>query len=125
MDNKGFVDWLHRYGRAWEAYDLEALPALFAEDARYEWTPFDAPLEGIEAIRSAWDRAICNQRDVRFTARSLSIEGDAGIAHWTARYIRPATGSEVRLDGVLLAEFGPDRRCRLFREWWHSTEGRS
>ena len=125
MDEKGFAEWLDRYGRAWEACDLDALGTMFSDDSRYEWTPFDAPLEGIGAIRSAWDRAISNQRDVLFSGRSLGIEGDKGMAHWTARFIRPDTGQEVRLDGVLMAEFGPDGRCRRFREWWHSTEGRS
>jgi hypothetical protein len=43
--------WLHEYRRAWENRDPVQAAALFADDALYFETPFDAPARGRGGIR--------------------------------------------------------------------------
>jgi hypothetical protein len=43
MDEAELGSWLEAYGRAWKERDPDAAPRLFAEDASYRETPFDAP----------------------------------------------------------------------------------
>jgi hypothetical protein len=121
LTREAFEAWLRRYGAAWEARDPDAAGALFAADARYHWTPFQKPKRGPAAIAAAWREATSRQRDVRFSFEVLALDGPTGIARWRTRLARPS-GREIELDGVLLAEFDADARCRLFREWWHSSE---
>lgn len=122
MQREDFEDWVIRYGVAWEARDGVLAGQLFNEDATYQWTPFDAPLEGREAIVQAWVDATATQRDVRFAHQILGVEGEQGIAHWTSAFTRAATGARVEIDGILVAEMTEGGKCQRFREWWHALE---
>jgi ketosteroid isomerase-like protein len=122
LSSEDFRDWLDSYGAAWEGRDPEAAATLFTEDARYYWTPFDEPKRGKEGIAAAWREATSRQRNVRFSYDLLSVSGAAGVARWHATFERRSAAQSVELDGILLAEFADDARCRVFREWWHSTE---
>ncbi len=122
MTESEFASWLTRYGAAWEARDPEAASALFTEDAEYFWTPFGEPRRGPAGIAAAWREATSRQRDVVFRFEILAIAGRVGIARWRTRLVRSATGREIEIDGILTAELDPSGRCRVFREWWHSSE---
>lgn len=113
--------WLDGYGRAWEARDPDAAAALFGESAEYDETPFDEPFRGRAAIREYWRSATSTQRDVSFSYEIQSVASDQGIAHWSAEFIRAASGRRVRLDGILVLHFDEDGQCTLLREWWHSS----
>ncbi len=122
LTREAFDVWLRAYGAAWQGRDPEAAAALFSEDALYHWTPFSEPKRGPGGIAAAWREATARQRDVLFTYEILAVEGAVGMARWHTSLVRPASGVRVELDGVLLAEFDADGRCRVFREWWHSSE---
>jgi len=123
MTRNDFEEWLARYGGAWEARDATAAAALFAEHAEYYWGPFGTPKRGAKEIHVAWTEATARQRDVQFSFHILAALESVGIATWHTRLVRAATGREIELDGILVAEFDDSGRCRVFREWWHSTEG--
>ena len=125
MRKEDFARWLRRYGEAWEKRDAKAATALFTEDAEYYWIPFGPPKRGLGEIETAWAGATAQQRDVRFTFQILATPGSLGIARWHTDLVRPVTSHAVELDGVLIAEFDDSRRCRVFREWWHTTETES
>jgi len=122
MTPEAFDDWLRRYGAAWEGRDADSAAALFSPDAEYYWTPFGPPKRGRGEISRAWSEATSRQRGIRFRFRVLGLTGDTGIAHWNTRLVRVATGREIEIDGILFAEFDGTGLCRVFREWWHSTE---
>jgi len=117
-----FQEWLRDYGDAWEKRDPEAAAALFSDDALYYWTPFDEPKRGREGIATAWREATSRQRDVKFLYDVLAVIATTGIAQWHASFERSSSARPVELDGILMAEFDGNSRCRVFREWWHSTE---
>ncbi len=122
MEQTAFEQWVNRYGQAWEARDAAAAARLFTEDATYQWTPFDKPLRGREAIAQAWAEATSTQEEVRFSYRVLGVDGDQGVAHWQSEFVRHATGTNVAIDGILVAELTQAGVCRRFREWWHVKE---
>lgn len=124
MDDGAFDGWLKAYGAAWEGRDPAAAANLFTEDAEYYWTPLDPPQRGPAGIAAAWEAAVSQQRDVTFRYEILAVTGATVIARWRADFVRLPTGARVRIEGVLTAELAPDRRCRMFREWWHSSESR-
>ncbi|WP_456426307.1 nuclear transport factor 2 family protein [Rhodocaloribacter sp.] len=122
MTEAGFEAWLVAYGGAWEARDAEAFAALFTEDVRYHWMPFEAPKEGREGVAAAFRAAVARQSDIRFGFEIWRVTPEHAVAHWWCRFTRLSAGHPVRLDGVLTMEAAPDGRCRIFREWWHSDE---
>ncbi len=122
ITHEAFGDWLDRYGRAWMSETPEEAAPLFSPDARYHWTPLDAPLRGRDVIVAAWRGAIRRQRDIRFRYEILAVEGATGIAHWRTAMVRRASGEAIDIDGVLIAEFDAAGLCECFREWWHSSE---
>jgi hypothetical protein len=117
-----FEEWLRRYKAAWEARDAQAAAAIFSlEGAEYYWTPLEPPKRGLTEIAQAWSEATGRQRDVRFSFNILTVNGRTGIARWQASLTRAESGQPAQLDGILLAELDDSVRCRVFREWWHST----
>jgi hypothetical protein len=123
ISNGIFNKWLAAYGLAWEEGDHQKAADLFAEGVAYQETPFDKPMVGKEAVRDYWQSgAGSNQRDIRFSYRILSVQGNKGIAHWQASFQRVNTGSRVELDGILVAEFDEAGLCTDFKEWWHRRE---
>jgi ketosteroid isomerase-like protein len=124
VDEGVFTAWLQRYCAAWEQRDGHAAARLFTEDAEYYWTPFDPPKRGRAEIARAWNEATARQRSVRVASRVVAVTGNAGIATWRTRFERAGAGYEVQIDGILIAELDESAQCRVFREWWHTTEQR-
>jgi ketosteroid isomerase-like protein len=117
-----FDDWLRAYQSAWEGRDPAAAARLFADDARYHWTPLVPPQQGPAEIAAVWASAVAGQRDIRFTFDVFGVSGATGMATWRADFTRLPDQFKVRIEGVLSAEFGAPGKCRVFREWWHSAE---
>ena len=91
-------DVLARFKRAWERRDVDAVMALFREDAEFRPDPFEPALIGAVAIREFWTRAAasCRQRGVRCRAH-LGERHDgrsrAGTARSRSARPRSAVGS--------------------------------
>ena len=111
--------WLARYGAAWEARDGAAASSLFTPGARYYEMPFDRPKEGRAAIEEYWRTVTADQRDVRFKSDVIAVNGNTGVAHWSAEFRLQSTGAAVALDGVFVLEFDSSGQCSTLREWWH------
>jgi ketosteroid isomerase-like protein len=122
LSSAQFTDWLRGYQSAWEGRDSDAAAKLFSDDARYHWTPLVPPQEGPADIASVWNAAVSQQRDVRFTFAVFGVSEATGMATWRADFTRLPDQFKVRIEGVLSAEFSAPGRCRVFREWWHSSE---
>jgi ketosteroid isomerase-like protein len=117
-----FTQWLRAYQSAWEGRNAAAAARLFTEDARYYWTPLVPPQQGPGEIAAAWEAAVSEQRDIRFSFDVFGVSGATGMARWRADFTRLPNRYKVRIEGVLAAEFESGGQCRVFREWWHSEE---
>lgn len=122
MDENAFSGWLTRYGHAWESGDPLMAADLFTEDATYQETPFDEPMQGRQAIMDYWAEVPITQKEISFSFTPMAVAGDEGIANWRATYIRVSSGAAVTLDGIMLCIFAEDGCCRSFSEWWHRQE---
>ena len=116
--------WLSGYREAWEKRDAERAARLFTENARYQEMPFDAPKSGRAGIREYWSQVTADQRDVEFKSQTITVSGNTGVAHWSAKFKQASTGMIVELDGVFVLEFDPQTGlCSTLREWWHVRGG--
>ena len=124
LSNAKLETWLSGYRDAWEKRDAERAARLFTEDARYQEMPFDAPKNGRAGIREYWSGVTADQRDVEFHSQTISVNGNTGVAHWSAKFKQASTGMTVELDGVFVLEFDPKSGlCSTLREWWHVRGG--
>lgn len=120
-----FARWMVDYGRTGAENDPQASAALFAPEASYHESPFDAPLVGRDAIYDYWLQASHRLRDKESTFEILAVEGQRGIARWRSTFAHIETGQRYVLDCVFAVDFNETGLCRLFREWWHIQEAPS
>jgi ketosteroid isomerase-like protein len=112
--------WLSRYEQAWETRSAAAAAALFTENAVYREAPFEKPMEGRNAISEYWSTVTADQRDIDFRYEVIAVNGDKGVAHWSAVFKLESTGERVALDGVFVLTFNAAGQCTLLREWWQA-----
>jgi ketosteroid isomerase-like protein len=110
--------WLASYGTAWEMRDADLAIRIFAPDATYHEMPFDAPKAGRAGIREYWAGVTADQRDVQFESQVIAVNGNTGVAHWSAKFKLASNGATIELDGVFVLEFDAAGLCTSLREWW-------
>jgi ketosteroid isomerase-like protein len=123
LTSAALESWLERYGAAWEARDAAAAGRLFASEALYHEMPFDEPKKGRAAIEEYWRSVTADQREVQFESRVIALNGNTGVAHWSATFHLQSTGETIALDGVFVLEFDAEGQCSALREWWHVRPG--
>ena len=111
--------WLARYEEAWEQRDPAQAAALFTADAAYHEMPFDAPKAGRAGIRDYWATVTADQRNVDFKSQVVAVNGQTGVARWSASLTSASSGTRVELDGVFVLTFDDSGLCSELREWWH------
>jgi len=110
--------WLKQYEAAWETRDASAAGRLFTEGATYRDSAYQPVMQGRAAIEKYWSTETADQRDVRFESQVIAVNGNTGVAHWTATFKLASSGATVDLDGVFVLEFDESGRCKALREWW-------
>ena len=126
--NKGDVDrWLEAYIEAWKSYDPERIGALFTEDVRYRYHPYDDPVEGNDAVVESWlgegEAPGASTRDQEgtydATYRAVAVDGDVAVATGSTTYTaEPGGRIEKVFDNCFVMRFDPAGRCRDFTEWF-------
>ena len=119
--------WLRAYVEAWKTYDPGQIEALFAENVRYRFHPYDEPVVGREAVVAAWlgeseaegasTRDEPNTYDAEYSM--LAIDGNLAIAVGATTYLAHAGGPVDRVyDNCYFIRFDDDSRCVEFTEWF-------
>lgn len=114
-----FNAWLERYGNASKENNPQASADLFTREAKYYQNPFSEPLIGRVAIYEYFDMGAQTFADKQFAHEILSVVENTGIARWMAQFRKIDTNELLALDCIFLVQFGENRECIEFREWWH------
>ena len=105
--------WLERFVAAWKSYDRAEVEALFSEDARYRYHPWDDPVVGREAIADSWLEDRDEPGSFEAGYECYAVDGDRAVAVGTSSYTR----GDV-YDNVYLLRFDGDGRCSELTEWF-------
>ncbi len=124
MNRDAFKSWLDLYGTAWKTRDPKLIKKLFVEDAKYYEKPFEFPISGIGSITEYWSVIAQTQENIQFDYNILAVDKNQGIAHWYASFVRKLTKTQVKLDGIFVANLNSENKCTVFREWWHSYKSK-
>lgn len=114
-----FAKWLDTYGNASENNDPNASAGLFAQNALYYESPFDAPIIGRAAIFQYWVNGTQKLKDKTTSYEIIAVKDNLGVARWQAKFTVIETGNRLALDCLFLVEFNDEGLCQNFREWWH------
>lgn len=68
--------------RAWNAHDLDAILAQYADDAVYDQHDGSTPSSGRTAIRARYEKLFESMRELRFHTLATHV----GPAHWVSRF---------------------------------------
>lgn len=118
MDRLAAQAWIDRYEQCWRTAGTTELRKLFATDASYRTSPWEPPVEGLEALAEFWDQER-EGPDEQFTMTSevLAADGDLAVARVEVEYANGITWRDlwlIRLDGA--------GRCTAFEEWPFSPD---
>ena len=118
MRREDVSGWLERYVAGWKSGDRSEIEALFSDDARYRYHPYDEPIVGRAAIADSWlDEP---DRPGSFDARyeSFAADGNDAVAIGTSTYFRADGDVDRVYDNVFALRFDADGRCSDFTEWY-------
>jgi SnoaL-like domain len=132
MDRERIARWLDAYVEAWKTYDPEQISALFADDVRYRYHPYDEPIVGREAVVESWleDGAHegASTRDPEGTYDAsyapVAVDGDVAVATGSSTYLdQPGGAVDKVYDNCFVMRFDGEGRCREFTEWFIERAG--
>ena len=112
---------------AWKSYDREAIAALFTEDARYRYHPYDAWIEGRDAIVESWlgegghEGAPTRDEEGTYDAayQPVAVDEDAAVATGTSTYVTEPGGAVDKVyENCFVMRLDAEGRCSEFTEWF-------
>jgi hypothetical protein len=128
MDRAAVAAWLSDYIEAWKSYDPEAIGALFSDDVRYRYHPYDEPIEGRQAVVESWlgegeyagdDWARDEAGTYEAHYEPVAVDGDVAVATGTSTYTKDPGGPVDKVyDNCFVIRFDNQGRCREFTEWF-------
>jgi ketosteroid isomerase-like protein len=127
VDAASVAAWLDAYVAAWKSYDPEQIGALFSDDVKYRYHPYDEAVEGREAVVESWlgegEHEGASERDAEGTYdasyRPVAVDGDVAVATGTSTYFKRPGGPIDRIYvNCIVMRFDDDGRCREYTEWY-------
>ncbi len=104
--------WVDGYERAWRDDDVDAVVALFTDDAAYRPSPYEPSEVGHDAIKAFWlDDA---GRSFSMHADVVAVEGTTAVVRVDVKYRTP---KEQAYRDLWILQFAPDGRVADFEEW--------
>jgi hypothetical protein len=119
--------WLGAYVEAWKTYDPDLIGALFADDIRYRYHPYDDPVVGLPAVVAAWvgesgapgvsARDAPGTYDANYAA--IAVDGEVAVATGVTTYYDAPGGSvDSVFHNCFVMRFKGGMRCTEFTEWY-------
>lgn len=110
------------FARCWSKGRVDLMMELFADDVVFIETPYSAPIEGADALRTWLADIPYYQSEISFTVGEVFTAGDAWLsAEFHLKFRRRKTGRWVDARGALFAETDGPRITEL-RMYWHRRD---
>ncbi len=110
------------FARGWSTGRPDVMVSIFHEQAVFLETPFGAPMQGRDAIRSWASDIPYHQSEAAFTTGETFIAGPWFATEFKLVFRRRKTGEWVDARGALFAETDGIQVTEL-RMYWHRWNG--
>ena len=115
--------WAAVWERGWQAFDVDAIAALYAEDVDFRSAPFRAPHAGRAGAREYVTQAFADESDVELCRfGEPRVWGDTATVEWWC--VLREEGRLATLAGVSVLRFGGDGLVSEQRDYWALEDGR-
>jgi ketosteroid isomerase-like protein len=111
--------WSATWERAWPVKDIEAITALYADQAAYRAMAFREPDLGLSAVRGYLTRTFAAETDISCRFGEPIVTGDRAAVEWWASWTED--GQPVTMAGVTVLRFGSDGRVADHRDYWNQS----
>jgi ketosteroid isomerase-like protein len=127
LERADVARWLSDYIEAWKSYDRDQIAALFSDDVKYRYHPYDEPVEGRRAVVESWlaegDHEGASERDEEGTYEAsyepVAVDGDVAVATGSSTYTKEPGGPIDEIyHNCFVMRFDGEGRCREFTEWF-------
>jgi ketosteroid isomerase-like protein len=115
--------WAEVWRRAWPAKDLEAIAALYAEDAVYRALAFREPDRGPDGVRRYLKENFDVESDIECWFGEPIVAGERAAVEWWGSWLED--GRPLTLAGVTVLRFDADGRIVDHRDYWNEHGGRT
>lgn len=118
MERAEVARWLAAYVAAWKEYDRDKIAALFADDARYRYHPWDEELIGSRAIAESWFEEVDPPGTFDAAYEPYSVDGARAVAIGSSTYTNADGTIRAIYDNCFLLRFADDGRCAELTEFF-------
>jgi hypothetical protein len=119
LDRTMVDTWLVAYVDAWKTYDPVAIGSLFSEEAVYRYHPFDAPVQGRDAIVASWLERPDPIGTYDGHYQTVLIDGDQAATSGRSLYFESdGVTRKAEWYNLFLLRFDHEGRCADFCEWY-------
>ena len=114
--------WAETWARAWPVKDLDAIEALYADDAVFRSAPFREPHEGRAGVRAYFEWAFADEEEIECRLGEPLVVGErATVEYWAALL---EDGKEATLAGISVLRFRDDGLVAEQHDYWVYGDGR-
>lgn len=119
IDHQHVQKWLDDYVAAWKSYDPQAIGALFSEDATYQYSPYDPPLDGRAAIVADWLKNQDAPNTFSAEYRPIAVDGYTAVAQGRTHYFEADGKTPLReFHNLFVLTFDDQGRCTSYVDWF-------
>jgi ketosteroid isomerase-like protein len=111
--------WATTWERAWPVKDIEAITALYADQAAYRALAFREPDFGLSGVRDYLTRTFATENDISCRFGEPIAAGDRAAIEWWANWIED--GQPVTMAGATVLRFDLDGRVVDHRDYWNHS----
>ena len=114
--------WAETWNRSWPAKDVEAIAALYADDALYRALVFREPDRGVEGVRRYLRENFGVEEDVECRFGDPIVGADRAAVEWWATWVED--GQRLTLAGATILRFDRTGQVVDHRDYWNQVERR-
>jgi hypothetical protein len=110
--------WAETWAAAWPRQDVDAIAALYADDASYRALAFRVP----DTPSGYLNRVFAEESDITCRFGEPVVSGNRAAVEWWGSWTED--GQTVTLAGVTLLRFDDHGKVADQRDYWNQGEGR-
>jgi ketosteroid isomerase-like protein len=114
--------WARTWSRAWPEHDVDAIAALYSDDAEYRALAFREPDLGVSGVRRYLQENVGVEDDVECWFGTPVASGDRAAIEWWATWVEE--GQRLTLAGMTVLRFDDDGQIVDHRDYWNQVERR-
>jgi ketosteroid isomerase-like protein len=114
--------WKETWERAWPARDVNAIAALYADNAVYRALAFREPDRGLAGVRRYLEKNFGVEQEIECWFGEPIAAGDRAAVEWWATWIE--RGEHLTLAGTTVLRFDADGQVVDHRDYWNQVERR-